>query len=681
MKTKIRMTILTVILLSTTFLSVTSFLGTRTLSLNLEKCNESPTKSFEKKEKAANYLLDIHTKSSLIPHEPITIMSDEDFTKLGLLGAGTKNDPYLIKDYLISTNKKHAISINGTTKYFVISNCYLNNSYRGIYLDNVTAETATIVNNVIEHTYNGIETQYSDSFSILNNTFVNNQYAIDLYRCNLAIIQNNTIKNNNNGIRISYAENTLVENNVLTVKYEGIVVGTTHFSFISDNDVTCSGFDAIEIRKSSNITINGNMIKNTERSTIGLHVVLSSNITIYCNSFVNTGLYVSVSDNLLEGFSIYNNTVNGFALGWLVNKVGLSITLPLYGELHIINCSDILVSNQNLSNTSTGLYVYNSKNITISKNKIRSNKFGGVRVYNSDAIFFQKNTISNNLFSGTFFYSTKNSTIENNVLVETGIAITTSRCTNVNISENTILDGYQGIHIYSNSEYINVQRNLIKSNIKYGITLISSNHSSVEYNAFIDNNKKGSSQAYDDGYNNIFSNNYWSDHTNPDNDADGIVDYPYPISGGTNKDSAPLNKIPIPGFVDSEPPKINSVTYFPLEPTIKNPINITVNVTDNVAILFVSIFYRISKGSWYSALTIESNGVYNGTIGPFKTRVTIDFFVQAKDSSGNQIESEIYSFTVLAAFASSFKAFYGFISLLVLAELERIIRKKRKQSS
>ena len=46
---------------------------------------------------------------------------------------------------------------------------------------------------------------------------------------------------------------------------------------------------------------------------------------------------------------------------------------------------------------------------------------------------------------------------------------------------------------------------------------------------------------FDDGSNNVFAYNYWSDWTSPDVDADGIVDTPYSIDGNSNNhDQYPL---------------------------------------------------------------------------------------------------------------------------------------------
>lgn len=54
--------------------------------------------------------------------------------------------------------------------------------------------------------------------------------------------------------------------------------------------------------------------------------------------------------------------------------------------------------------------------------------------------------------------------------------------------------------------------------------LSSSENNTIKFNNFIENNLAGVSQAYDDGSNNVFIFNYWDDWTNPDNNADSIVE-------------------------------------------------------------------------------------------------------------------------------------------------------------
>ncbi|MFX0181579.1 MAG: NosD domain-containing protein, partial [Candidatus Hodarchaeota archaeon] len=95
------------------------------------------------------------------------------------------------------------------------------------------------------------------------------------------------------------------------------------------------------------------------------------------------------------------------------------------------------------------------------------------------------------------------------------------------------------------SSYNNVTNNNIQNNRWYGVVITAgSNMNLIKCNNFIANNPEGTSQAYDDGLNNIFSINYWSEWTSPDRDENGIVDKPYVIAGNaSNEDEYPVTEV------------------------------------------------------------------------------------------------------------------------------------------
>jgi nitrous oxidase accessory protein NosD len=69
----------------------------------------------------------------------------------------------------------------------------------------------------------------------------------------------------------------------------------------------------------------------------------------------------------------------------------------------------------------------------------------------------------------------------------------------------------------------------------------SSSNNTISSNDFLTNRMGSGSQACDNNMDNIFTNNYWNDWTEPDNDHDGIVDEPYKIDGSVkNQDAYPL---------------------------------------------------------------------------------------------------------------------------------------------
>ena len=105
--------------------------------------------------------------------------------------------------------------------------------------------------------------------------------------------------------------------------------------------------------------------------------------------------------------------------------------------------------------------------------------------------------------------------------------------------------------------------NTIELNSYRGLYLFSCNNTDTFNNNFIDNNIQISVSGSSTG--NVFSHdapiggNYWSNWTEPDNDENGFVDYPYVFNGG--QDDLPW-ALPN-GWVDEPPaaPVIGLVDY------------------------------------------------------------------------------------------------------------------------
>ena len=106
---------------------------------------------------------DLSDPSSLIPHEPIFINKNSDFTKANgvVSGNGTELNPYIIENWSIDVKgSSHGIHINDTNAFFIIRNCYLYNGtaepsqYNGIFLSEVS--NGKITNNNVTYFHVGI---------------------------------------------------------------------------------------------------------------------------------------------------------------------------------------------------------------------------------------------------------------------------------------------------------------------------------------------------------------------------------------------------------------------------------------------------------------------------------------------------------------------------------------------
>ena len=119
-------------------------------------------------------------------------------------------------------------------------------------------------------------------------------------------------------------------------------------------------------------------------------MLLSDYNQITDNIFFNTGFYVYRSLNN----TVKNNIVNGKPIVYLEDKSNDIITNA--GQVICINCDDITIENQILTNTYIGVELWGSTNCYISNNDCSNNNFGIYLLYTSNNNTIIQNTIANN---------------------------------------------------------------------------------------------------------------------------------------------------------------------------------------------------------------------------------------------------------------------------------------------
>jgi len=308
----------------------------------------------------------------------IEIGSDEDFEEYGFPGSGTEQDPYRIENYTIHTSNYYAIVIHDVTKYFRIWNNILHVEHIGIYIVNVAPNITQIMNNFIS----GGET---------GGIFIRNVDG--------GIIENNTCCDNFEGIFIERSMNWQMRNNNLkNNKFWGIDIRECQYMIIENNTFSCSEY------------VGGSL---TLWYNIGLHLLSTPNSTIRFNNFKNNGLSISLSE--LEDYSsiiVENNTVNGLELGYFFNYNDRVINKPNYGQLILLNCSNINVTNQFIIYSGTGIKVSYCNNCCIYDNIFNYNRLEGIYLYDSNEISIYNNTYYKNMY-GVKTINSKSIKIEN----------------------------------------------------------------------------------------------------------------------------------------------------------------------------------------------------------------------------------------------------------------------------
>ncbi|MCH8908265.1 MAG: right-handed parallel beta-helix repeat-containing protein, partial [Candidatus Heimdallarchaeota archaeon] len=137
-------------------------------------------------------------------------------------------------------------------------------------------------------------------------------------------------------------------------------------------------------------------------------------------------------------------------------------------------------------------------------------------------------------------------TIQNNFLnglTNQNNGIVLREVSNVRIINNTITQTRIAIQLQSSSDNV-IGRNTIYDNTEYAIELVGESNLNLAVWNNILQSSSTNSQAFDEGLQNVFQNNFWQMDTFSDKDGDQINDEPYIIDGtDSNTDLKPLTTL------------------------------------------------------------------------------------------------------------------------------------------
>ena len=249
----------------------------------------------------------LRQKGPLTDHDPIIIWKDEDFIFYDFPGEGTRDNPFEIKNYNITTESKNGIYITNTTLHFIIQDCYIKAKDTGIYIEQVAEETFSIINNECSYNYNGIIISHSHSSLISNNTCEYNiNTGISLINSNYSTIENNTCNfNGYDGIWLWITmNNTIISNTIHMNANGGIVLGvssntTIMNNYLSSNDCGITLWWSIHTQTCENYLL---------ENRCGMEIHESTNGTVWMNYFQKNEEYAVNADGENEYIMIHHNS-------------------------------------------------------------------------------------------------------------------------------------------------------------------------------------------------------------------------------------------------------------------------------------------------------------------------------------------------------------------------------------
>jgi len=370
----------------------------------------------------------------------------------------------------------------------------------------------------------GIQLSHSNNNSITNNICASNDmYGIRLVRSNNNSISSNDCSHNHHGIGIVYSNQNSISNNTCSHNsYEtcmssfpfmcfrggyGICLSNSNNNSISNNTCSYNYYDSnIYLEDSNNNSISSN---DCSRSMHGICFERSSNNKLKGNIMLNKGIDIS-------GYSLSHykheidesNIMNGKPVYYWKDVNGGRVPDGA-GQVILVNCTNVVIENQNINKTSFGIEVAFSSSITIKSNTCS---------YNHDGIFL-KYSNNNSIFNNTCSYGgmalkySNNNSIFNNTCSWDGHGISLKYSNNNSISNNTCSYNTRGIPLKYSSNNSITNNNCSNSECSFhsddcdsnGICIwCDSDNNSISNNICTNNRNDG---IYIDSNNNILTNN------------------------------------------------------------------------------------------------------------------------------------------------------------------------------
>ena len=370
--------------------------------------------------KINNYRVPNSISADLADHEPIKIIVDKNFTDYGFSGSGIETNPFVIEDYRIITTEDNGIYVYGTTKYFVIRNCYIEAKQYGIQINSVLPNTASLINNTCTNNERGIYATWSAQIAIINNTCYNNDvYGIDVSSSSSAIIFNNTCQSNGfNGMMVGYSDSYIIANNTITDDGIDINAGifSNYYTYIIENNTVNGkefGYLINETEKTLDGSIYGELyLINCTNSTIsdldisftgdGVSLTHCSNITIK-NSFFKNNTYAIYSYESFGNIKITDNTFETNDAGIYIQEIfDIEITNNFFesniNPIYLTDSNDSLVAENTFYKNEWGFSYSDSNTSLVTRNLFQETKnFAVIMGYDSyDSVIYHNTFEENN---------------------------------------------------------------------------------------------------------------------------------------------------------------------------------------------------------------------------------------------------------------------------------------------
>ncbi|MCF2138238.1 MAG: right-handed parallel beta-helix repeat-containing protein [Candidatus Thorarchaeota archaeon] len=365
----------------------------------------------------------------------------------------------------IALNKIANISITGNTLYdvsnYAISGTYLNDTL--------------IASNTISATLRAVYAQNDNRLLITSNTFSESDYAgyiafsddvnvsyntaTDLddsgfyfsgIDTNLVIVGNEIVDANNYGIHIVGSSHSLVERNMVMQAFTCINLGTSPNSTVQSNVVQDFRSSGLSISTSGDSEILNNTAIASRIATVGILVTgAQSGYTFSGNQMYACGFKI-LRSGITPSPNVYtmnNNTIGGLPVYYGLNKNGISIDGSQYGQVILVNSTNVLVQNGSFVRSTIGISLLFSNFTTIDGVHVVEPRYGVELQYSHNVTIKNSSFLGGSAGRGVYLERSSNLTIMNSEFTKfTGSpAIDLNQASVFLITNVSISDSYDGL--------------------------------------------------------------------------------------------------------------------------------------------------------------------------------------------------------------------------------------------
>ena len=299
-----------------------------------------------------------------------------------------------------------------------------------------------------------------------NFTFLGPPAQIMIRDCDNSIIDGFTFSNIVNPIIVYRCDNLSITNNIIqNTTGTGIGISSSNFVNVSYNDFYYNDGNGLYMSGCDNSTIEYNNAYFNHQ--YGLRISSCDDSTIHYNnaSFNDqSGFYISgVNNTIFYNNASFNSGGYGLYAGCVFSEIKYNFAYNNSYGIYLSGAHDTEVFNNTaFNNTKYGIRNSGSDNLNITKNFVYDNGEYGIYVsyaenYKQDeGGLINNNTMYNNGLHGILIEESSNITVKYNKLTSNGKnIIIDSKCNNISLTSNTIINGEIGISCdYSNNTKI-----------------------------------------------------------------------------------------------------------------------------------------------------------------------------------------------------------------------------------